>query len=163
MIKKVFLMMLIMIAMTISVKAQQSIEKEAFIQDFCSLPEESIRQVEQMFAEQGFQVKVSAYYSEEYDALCFHYEYTSMELYKATDLANVKETGMLAYLSSVIREDPTGESLEWLIYKEKQFNIGLCWKVTCQDKTKHVIATPGEIEEFYYKNEDLIYSILEEQ
>ena len=160
--RKVFLLSVILMATIVPINAQQSSEKEAFIQDFCSLPEESIRQVEQMFAEQGFQVKVSAYYSKEYDALCFHYEYTSMELYKATDLANAKETGMLAYLSSVIREDPTGESLEWLIYEEKQFNIGLCWKVSCQDKTKHIIATPGEIEEFYYKNEDLIYSMLEE-
>lgn len=164
MIRKVFFMVFITMAMTTSVKAQQSLEKEAFIQEyFDDLPEETIRQAEQMFAELGFEVKVSTYYSEEYNARCCHYETTSLDLYEAINLEQQKKDGVLEYLCGSLREDPTGESLEWFIYQFKQLNIGLCWEFTCQDKTKYVIATPHEIEEFYYKNKDLIYSALEEQ
>lgn len=163
MIKKVFLMMLIMMTMTAPIKAQQSSEKESFIHEYLDVPEESLRQAEQMFAELGFQVKCYGYYSEEYNALCFHYETTSFDLYEFFNPEQQIKDGVLAYLCGFLREDPTGEGLEWFIGQFKLFNIGMCWVVTCQGNTKYAIATPHEIEEFYYKNEDLIYSMLEEQ
>lgn len=160
--KKVFLLSILM-AMISPISAQQSSEKEAFIQEYCDFPEESFRQAEQMFAELGLQVKCYGYYSEEYNALCYYYETTSFDLYEFFNPEQQVKDGVLAYLCGVLREDPTGESLEWFIGQFKLFNIGMCWVVTCQGKTKYAIATPHEIEEFYYKNEDLIYSMLEEQ
>ena len=160
--KKVFLLSILM-ATIVAINAQQSSDKEVFIQEVVGGLEESCHQAEAVFAEFGLNIEVSIDYCDGYNAFCYHYKLPFLEMLEDFDLAQVKREGLLEFLSALLRGDPTAELLEWYIYQCKQFNIGMCWEYTYQDKIKYVIATPNEIEEFSYKNEDLIYSKLKEQ
>lgn len=148
--KKVYLLILSCLMTTFISRAQDLTQNE-IINSMLEVRDEFIPAVEEALASNGIDSKIRVFFEKTTNELVFSYQFFDKNIFDNANLDSMKKGGIQGIVSEVLKEDSTGEGLEWLVNEFKRTKTFLRYEVVYVDSNdkRHVKSgrvTPEEIQ-----------------
>ncbi len=148
---KKFLFAVIACLMTTFTIHAQSITHNEIIDEMLEGGNEIVSSLEEMLASQGIKSKIRIFFDSTTKELVFSYQFFDENIFNSANLENMKKGGVQGIVSEVLRQDSTGEGLEWVVNEFKRTKTYLRYEVVYVDNQskKHIKGarvTPEEIQ-----------------
>lgn len=148
--KKILFAIIACLMTTITIHAQ-SITRNEIIDEMLEGSNEIVSSIEEMLASQGIKSKIRVFFDSTTKELVFSYQFFDEAIFNTANLENMKKGGVQGIVAEVLRQDSTGEGLEWIVNEFKRTKTYLRYEVVYVDNKskKHIRSarvTPEEIQ-----------------
>ena len=131
-------------------RAQNGLQNE-FINGILSIRNEFIPEVEKAMASNGIDIKIDVFFEDSTNELVFSYQFFDKNIFDNANLDAMKKGGIQGIISEVLKEDSTGEGLEWVVNEFKRTKTFMRYEIVYVDSNlkRHVKSsrvTPAEIQ-----------------
>lgn len=148
--RKIYLLILSCMMTTFICRAQNGLQNE-FINGILSIRNEFIPEVEKAMASNGIDIKIDVFFEDSTNELVFSYQFFDKNIFDNANLDAMKKGGIQGIISEVLKEDSTGEGLEWVVNEFKRTKTFMRYEIVYVDSNlkRHVKSsrvTPAEIQ-----------------
>lgn len=137
--------------MATSISKAQSLTQNEIIDGMLEGSEEIVSTIEGTLASNGIKSKIRVFFDSSSKELVFTYQFFDKEIFDGANLENMKKGGVQGMVAEILKEDDTGEGLEWFVNEFKKTKTCIRYEVVYVDNAlkKHVKSdrvTPEEIQ-----------------